>query len=274
MFRLLLPSLFRSSRPILAFVVLSALILPTEAEDKKDEKKKEPPRVVVVVPLAVTAGTTNKVRVRGNNLTNTTEVRFLSAPSIDAKIKSTGKADFPKDADVKKFGDTQIELDLWIRADNSLGTNQFVVITPDGQSEPHVVDVVTNGMLIMEKEPNGGFRKPQPIDFGKTVHGLIQEAADVDVFELRSTGSATIEAEIVAARLGSPLDSIVTLYDHNGHILAVNDDGAGSDSLLRAKVNDAGLYLLSVMDAHDRGSAAHVYELKVRLTASTATTSR
>ena len=34
-------------------------------KDKKEEKKPEPPRVVVALPLAVSAGMTNKIKIRG-----------------------------------------------------------------------------------------------------------------------------------------------------------------------------------------------------------------
>ena len=81
------------------------------AKDTKEEKKPEPPRVVVTLPLAVRSGMTNKLTIRGQNLTNVVQLRFTNdGTKVEASIISTGKADVPKEADAKKIGDTQIEL--------------------------------------------------------------------------------------------------------------------------------------------------------------------
>ncbi len=251
---------------VVAILMLAAAI--GFAEEKKEEKKKpEPPSVAVVIPLGITTGVTNQIKIRGQNLTNVTEMRF-SDTNCHAEIvmKSKGKADFPKELEVKKVGDTQIEVELRLAENTPLGTNTFTLISPDGESKPHPLLVFEPGSLLAEKEPNGGFREAQEIEFAKRVQGAIQEAKDVDVFRFSGKAKQIIIAEIFAARFGSPLDSVLTLYDGHGHIIATNDDSDfGSDSLLRAELPAAGEYFLSLIDAHDRGSAAHVYQLLVTL---------
>ena len=199
------------------------------------------------------------------NLTNATEIHFADGSNISAKIKSSGKADVPKDQDAKKSGDTQLELELTVADNTPPGTNTFTVISPDGQSPPHPLIIIPPGSLISEKEPNGSFRQAQTIPFGKTIQGVIGESKDVDVFRFDGKAGAEIVAEVFACRYGSPLDSILTLYDDKAHIIATSDDtDTSTDPLLRAKLPSDGPYFLSLIDAHDHGSAVSVYQLVIR----------
>ena len=238
------------------------------AEEKHDEKKKpEPPSIAVVIPLGVIPGVTNKIKIRGQNLTNVNELRFTDTNChAEILIRSKGKVEVPKEMEAKKVGDTQIEVELKLADETLPGTNTFTLISPDGESKTHPLLVAEPGSLVFEKEPNGGFREAQEFQFGKRLQGAIQEPKDVDVFSFRAKGNQKIVAEIFAARFGSPLDSLLTLYDERGLILATNDDSDSSaDSILRAELPAEGKYFLSLIDAHDRGSVAHVYQLMVSL---------
>jgi hypothetical protein len=248
-----------------ALVCALLFSLPALAAEKKEEKKKpEPPSVAMVIPLAITPGTTNKIKIRGQNLTNVTEVRFAQT-NYHLTIKSKGKAEVPKEMDAKKVGDTQIEAELRLPEDAPLGTNTFILVSPDGASKPVLFLVVPAKSLVVEKEPNNSFREGQPLELGKTIQGSIGEAKEVDVFKLNCKAGQTIVAQVQAAALGSTLDSILTFYDEHGHQLAASDDSEnGSDSLLRVKIPKDGNYLLSLIDANDKGGATYVYLLTVR----------
>jgi len=137
----------------LVFIAILALCpLSNAAEEKKPEKKKEPPRIVVVLPLGIIPGVTNKIKIRGLNLTNVTELRFsgITEP-VDFKIKSSGKAEVPKEQDAKKSGDTQLDVELKLPENTARGTNVFRVVSPDGESEPHVLVVIPAKDLVLEK---------------------------------------------------------------------------------------------------------------------------
>jgi len=259
---------FRSRSWLTAFVVVCYLAnagRSLAAEEKKEEKKKDPPRVTVVMPLGIIPGITNKLKIRGLNLTNVTEVRFLgSNDPVDFKITSSGKAEVPKEQDAKKWGDTQLEVELKLPETTPGGTNLFTVVSPDGESEPHVLVITPAASLIMEKEPNGSFRQAQPIELGKTVQGVIGEAKDVDVFRIDGRAGMQIVAEVIGSRYGSLLDSVLTLYDDHAHVIASADDtDTGTDSMLRVTLPADGPYFLSLIDANDRGGAAYVYLLSV-----------
>jgi hypothetical protein len=185
--------------------------------------------------------------------------------NLQLTIKSKGKAEVAKEMDAKRVGDTQIELEVKWPEDAPLGTNAFTLVSPEGESKPAMLMVIPAKSLVTEKEPNNSFRENQPLEFGKTVQGYIGEAKDVDVFKLKCKAGQTLVAQVQAARLGSTLDSILTLYDERGHQLAASDDSeTDSDSLLRMKIPKDGNYLLSLIDAHDKGGPTYVYLLTVR----------
>jgi hypothetical protein len=254
-----------------ALLMISALLMQpaiaADKSDKKEQKKPGPPRVVVTMPLAVAAGKTNSVRVRGENLTNVTELHFTNeALKPVATIRSQTTLDLSKGAETNKVGNTQLEVDLFFPADAAPGTNYFTVISPLGRSAPQPLIVLTADELVEEREPNGGFKQAQPLPPGKTLVGVVKEAADVDVFRFDGRAGQQAVIEVCAARHGAALDSLLTLYDAVGHILAVNDDAGGSpDSRLRFRLPADGGYLVSVIDSFDRGGPAFVYLLRVRL---------
>lgn len=266
---------------------------PAIAQDKKDDAKKDPPRVVLISPLGVTAGTTAVLKIRGFGLAEATEVKLPGAtPPIVATIKSKGKADAAQGVEPADAGDTQVEVELTAPKEAAASILTVVVVTPAATTEPHALLVTDPAETTEEQEPNGGFRQPQALALPTTVRGKIENAEDVDVFSISAKSGQTVVAEVAAARHGSALDSLLTLYDARGNVLVTNDDagpelsddGAGHDDnprpdpvkalAARAKRDSTltfrcladGTYFLSLLDAHGRGGAAHVYQLSVKAT--------
>jgi hypothetical protein len=246
-------------------LVLCCAVL-AHGEEKKDEKKKEPPKILMTAPLGIEVGTTATIKARGLRLDNATGIRFIDAKSpIDAKIKSKGKSEVPKGLEAPKSGDTQGEIELKLPAELPAGALNFVITTPDGDTPPFSIAIMEKGTIVNEREPNGSFRKPQDIEMGRIILGQIGEPMDVDVFRFSGKSGQMIVAEVKAARLGSALDSTLMLYDENGRILATNDDQPDTiDSLLRFRLPKDGNYLLTLIDANDKGGAAHPYQLSIR----------
>jgi hypothetical protein len=232
------------------------------ADDKKPDAKKGP-EVLVAIPLGIQPGTTARITLRGLRLDGATEIRFPESKST-AKILSKGKADVP-DKNPDKVGDTQVVAQVTVPTDVTTSTVSLVVKTPDGESQPHALLLATDAPLIGGKEPNNGFRQAQPISVPQAIDGIIQQPRDVDVFRLEGVAGQRLVCEVLAARYGSPLDSILTLYDAQGRELASNDDhGDSSDSFLEYTLPATGHYYLSLLDAHDAGGPAHGYRLLVR----------
>jgi hypothetical protein len=173
----------------------------------------------------------------------------------------------PKDADAKKAGDSQMEVEWTFPTETKPGTNWFTVVSTNGVSEPHPLVILLGQDLIEEKEPNGGFKQAQGLEPGKVLVGAVKEAADVDVFRFEGKAGQRVRVEVTAAGLGSALDSLVTLYDSGGHVLVANDDVQGqADSVLSAKLRMDGVYFVSLIDAQDRGGPTSLYLLKITVT--------
>lgn len=241
------------------------LVLTAAVAQNKKPPKKDGPRVTMTIPLGAAPGATTKVTVRGLKLDQATAIRFQDTKTT-AKILSKGKAPVPdKSQTPDKVGDTQLVVEVTLPTGMPRGPVTFVVVTPAGETQPHRLLVETEVPVVAEKEPNNGFRQAQKIQIPQAVDGLIQHPKDVDVFRFEGKAGQKLLCHVLAARFGSGLDSLLTLYDARGRQLASNDDFEGStDSRLNVTLPRDGTYYLGLQDAHDQGGPAHVYRLVVR----------
>jgi hypothetical protein len=221
------------------------------------------PQVIMSIPLGAPPGRTTRITIRGLRLHQASALRFPNSKAT-AKIVSKGRATVPNKVPAKE-GETQVVADVTLPKETTGPTVNFVVVTPAGASKAHPLLVEKSIPVVAEKEPNNGFRTAQKIQFPQAVDGVIAHAKDVDVFRFEGKAGQKVVCEVLAARYGSALDSLLTLYDADGQELASNDDIKGStDSRLEITLPKTAAYFLSLMDAHDQGGPAHVYRLVVR----------
>jgi hypothetical protein len=250
-----------SIRSLAALVLLA---LSATAQEKK-EAPKPVPKLLVFMPLGIVPGTTSTVTARGLVLDQATEFKLEGAPGSSLKVKSKGKAAMPKDSEPAMVGDTQAELEITIPGEATAEKVLLTAVTPAGTTDPHPLLLIPKEKFVAEKEPNGGFSQAQPVEPDQVVQGSIAQPRDVDVFRVKGKKGEVWTFEVVAARLGSFLDPILTVYSESGHILATKDDDPGSrDATIKMALPADGVYFLSLVDAHDGGDAMHVYLLQVR----------
>jgi hypothetical protein len=255
---------------IAAVVALLAVQLTgsdyVRADDKKPAEKASP-RVIMAVPLGLAAGTTEKIILRGLMLDKASEVHLQSSPAggkIAVKLLSKGTVAVPNKFKAETAGDTQVELEVTAAPDVAAGEAMIVVSTPSGPIPPHPLLIAAKGTLVADKKA-GSFRDAQPLAVGQCVAGTVAYDRQVHVFRIDAKAGQTIDAEVLAARNGSLLDSLLTLYDADRHVIAANDDSGGTtDSHLKRTIPAAGPYYLSLIDAYDSGSPAHVFWLRLR----------
>ncbi len=216
------------------------------------------------MPLAVSTGSTTRLTIRGVKLDETVEVKSKS-DKTQVKLIGKGKAALPNMLDAAAVGETQVEIELTLPEDMPPGDLPLTVVTSAGDASL-VLPVVAKETLTQSKEPNEGFAQSQTISRGKMLQGAVEKPKDVDVFRVELAAGQKLVAEIHAARQGSPLDSLMTLYDQRRHIVAINDDHGGTrDSRIEFSASTEGTYFLSLIDAHDLGSPLHVYRLTVQI---------
>ncbi len=247
---------------LLATISLLAGVV-VRGQDVAAEKKAEPPRVAMCVPLGVPAGETTKMVVRGWALDTATEVRS-SSPQIVFKVLSAASVAVPNGQDAKQVGNTQLELEVTVVEGVEPCDVTLTVVAPTGESPAHALLIGSVHPLVADSEPNDGFRQAQPIQTPQAVDGQIHGDKNVDVFSFDLADPQSVTIEVLARRHGSGLDSLLTLFDHRGNIVAVNDDHDGTtDSRISAELA-AGKYFISLQDAHDHGGPAHPYRLVIQ----------
>ncbi|PAW67100.1 MAG: hypothetical protein B9S34_06400 [Opitutia bacterium Tous-C1TDCM] len=121
-----------------------------------------------------------------------------------------------------------------------------------------------------EEETASATAAGQRVALPVTVNGRIACPGNRDTYRFSGQAGQIFVARITARRLGSPLDSILTLQDAAGRSLASNDDtadrGAGllphhADSLLTFTLPADGDYTVTVADTQHQGSPDHAYRL-------------
>jgi hypothetical protein len=193
----------------------------------------ELPYITGIFPLGGPVGKENSVELIGCNLRNSTL-------TVDAKGHAAGV--------------------LPICTRNGTLISNYV---------PFALDVLPE---CLEQEPNDDAAHAQPITLPVIVNGRIDLPGDIDVFRIEGRAGQKIVAEVIARKLGSPLDSVLRLTDGGGRQLAFNDDyddkSAGllthhADSLLTATLPAAGTYYLHLADVQQKGGAEFAYRLRV-----------
>jgi hypothetical protein len=161
--------------------------------------------------------------------------------------------------DVKTMSRRQYRPRLWYSADQGSGNSVRFPLQIDHWPE------------VIDQEPNNDPSSAQPITTRMTINGRIDHPGDEDVY--RIDGGGRLVAEVHARRLGSPLDSMLTLTDAEGSEIAFNDDHEDlseglqthhADSQLTASLPAGGEYYLHVTDAQHSGGNDFSYRLRLR----------
>jgi hypothetical protein len=193
------------------------------------------PRPLAVVPAGGKAG-------------EEVEVRFLGDPKgeLKQKIKLPAKAD-------PKFG---------VFAQDASGISPSAI--------PFRVSDVGN---VVEVEPNDTHATATKAELPLALNGVIDKPGDVDHFRFKAKRGQTFDVHCYARRLGSPLDSVMTLSNFNGGAIAFNDDAVGPDSYFRVTFPADGEYVLTITDHLGKGGPTYFYRVEFTPVTPTATVS-
>ena len=84
-------------------------------------------------------------------------------------------------------------------------------------------------------------------------NGAISQKGEEDWFRFRAAKGVALDVSVYARRLGSPLDSVLEIFDEKGQSLAANDDAVGADSELKFTPPETTNYFVRVRDTLGRG---------------------
>ena len=105
-------------------------------------------------------------------------------------------------------------------------------------------------------------------------NGVLTTKGDAAFFRFTAKKDQNLDFQVYARRLGSPLDSVLTVFDAKGKSLGNNDDAAGNpDSAVRVKIPEDGDYTVKVADQLARGGPRFTYRVEIAEVAPTLTLS-
>ena len=149
-----------------------------------------------------------------------------------------------------------------------------ITVAKDGMTSNSVSLAVDTLPEAAVKSGNDIRKKAQKVKLPIILNGRIAKPGETANFRFDGQAGQEIVAEVMARRLGSPLDSVIRLTDASGRQLAFNDDfedkGAGdglithqADSFFRFKLPAKGTYYLQIADTQHKGGPEYGYRLRI-----------
>lgn len=148
-----------------------------------------------------------------------------------------------------------------IAANASLGVRRWRVWTSQGVTSS-LKFVVGDLPEIVEKEIDGD-PIPVRVELPITINGRMFPREDIDIWSFEAKAGTSYTCEVLANRLGSPLDSRLAVYDPQKLLVAENVDGRGVDSFLRFTAEQDGFYEIHIHDVNFAGLQQYVYRLTI-----------
>jgi hypothetical protein len=115
---------------------------------------------------------------------------------------------------------------------------------------------------VVEVEPNNTHQQATKVELPMALNGVISEPGDVDCFRFTAKKGVTYDVHCYARRLGSPLDSVMTLSYFGGGAIVANDDAIGPDSYFRVTIPEDKEYVLSITDHLGKGGPTYFYRVE------------
>ncbi|CAN5854059.1 PPC domain-containing protein [soil metagenome] len=175
------------------------------------------------------------------------------------KIGSTQKIKF-----IEKNGDVTEE-DVLLPAES---TDKYPVYLKNDPAPSGNIMRVRPYDNTLEAEPNDDFE--HATKSGATapiaLNGIIEKPGDIDYFKFNLTKGQKVDFFTYAQTLGSPLDSVMVIYNAKGANVGSNDDGNAGRRRLDSKFTftapEDGEYAASVTDHLSRGGPNFVYRIE------------
>jgi hypothetical protein len=166
---------------------------------------------------------------------------------------------------VKLIGDASGPIEQTVKLPEK-ASDHFDLYTTQDQPTPQPNQIrVSYFPNVLETEPNNDIQHATVVnqEFPCALNGIIDAKDDIDFFKFTVKKDQQFDFTVYARRLGSPLDSVIDIYNEKGGKLATNDDSGGPDSYLRWRAPADGSYYVSVRDQLSRGGPEYVYRLEV-----------
>lgn len=214
------------------------------------------PRIISVSPTGGQKGSTVELTLTGVHIGQATGILFDGAGIEVESLVGENPPENTRNPAGKLIAKVRIAPDA------VPGIRTFRVLTPWGISGAGLF-VVDPWLQKEEKEPNNTLAVAEEISTPVTIRGKLDPGEDVDCFRVRAKAGQTLVCQVIAARIGSPLESVLTVMDARGREVAIEQDFATPDSQLAYTVPRDGDYIVRLRDLNYRGGGEYHYRLTI-----------
>ncbi|MCC2668740.1 MAG: hypothetical protein K0Q72_1211 [Armatimonadetes bacterium] len=145
------------------------------------------------------------------------------------------------------------------------GAQEFRLVTASGMS--NAVPLMAETLVdALEVEPNDRMQDATQVQVPVICNGKFDKMTDVDGYRFQGQGGQRLVFSITASRLGSPVDTYLTVADRAGKVIARDDDGGGMpDARLEVTIPQTEEYVVYVRNQVRSGAGPQqFYRLAIR----------
>jgi hypothetical protein len=158
------------------------------------------------------------------------------------------------------MGETTTEVDLPGHADRGFGL--LAHDTSGYAPYPNAFRLSPFGNTI-ESEPNDAQDQATPFVPPVALNGVIARPGDVDLYTFRAKKGQRYDIHVLARRIRSPLDPVLSILGKNAGRVADNDDSGGPDSYVRFNAPRDGDFVIAVADHLKKGGPDYTYRVEI-----------
>jgi hypothetical protein len=224
-----------------------------------------------IFPAGGKRGTVVKARVGGECLPPGMNLQVLGAgvtgpsvlgPELKARYEPSLRR-VPRDADAVGANMTyprEFEATFDIAADAEPGVRFWRVWGGWGGTRlrPFLVGDLPE---FIETEPNAQPEQAERVTLPVVVNGQIAGERDQDYFVFSVKAGQVVTCDVMAARIGSPLEPVLAITDGQGQRVEFEEARVGGDPVLSFRAARAGDYRLHVANLGYYGGPAYVYRI-------------
>ncbi len=230
-----------------------------------------PPTISEIWPVGMERGSTATFLIDGRSLAGAKNVIFDS-PGITAKVlkitelpeKITGpRAGVDLVAQVARGKKESAQVEVTVAKDVEPGIHRFRIQTMLGTSNMADMDIGSLPEIRADQNSSkGSIAKSQHVTLPATLIGMIGSPGEAHTYEFEGRAGEELVFQVVASQLKSDLESLLILRDSSGKELARAGENENSpDAVLVHKLQEPGVYTISITDREKGGSGDHFYRL-------------
>ena len=226
-----------------------------------------------IFPAGGKRGSVVKVRVGGECMPPGMNLKILGVgvtgpsvlgPEVKARYEPSLRR-LPRDADAVGASMTyprEFDAALTIAADAESGIRFWRVWSSWGGTRlrPFLIGDLPE---FIETEPNSTPEQAERITLPIVVNGQIAGERDQDYFVFAAKAGEVVVCDVMAARIGSPLEPVIVITDLQGIRQEIDEIRVGNDPVVSFRVPANGDYRLHVANLGFGGGPAYVYRITV-----------